>query len=283
MIDELRKQNEILVLVDGGDMFFNSKTVPELRAETILEGMNYMAYNAVTFGEGELEMGMAFLDKTLKQFPIPLVSANIRMDGLTAPVQPYIIEQFQDIRIGITAITPKVMIRSDVIRNKGLIVDEPVSALKRVLAEMKGKADLIILLSHMGFDGTKNLLKFNDMPEVSVAVAGHGRHLTDQPEKVGQTLIVQNSMGGEMLSVLRLMMDTGKQITTHELENIALTDEVPVDGYMHGKIDEFKMKESRSRSTEKELEQMEKVEKERKEILQLSPEAFIRRMTLQKQ
>ena len=282
MIKKLRESHETIVLVDCGDMFFNTRTIPKIRAKTILEGMEYMNYDAVNLGEGELDMGLTFLIGELEKHPVKIVSSNLQIvnEKNENIVAPYIIKDFSTIKIGITGITPSVMIGARVQQDDNLKISDPLPALKKNLLELKKKTNLIILLSHFRMKGTKNLLTYNDLSDVSVAVAGHGRSLTEEPKKVGDTLIVQNSMGGEYLSVLTLQVNEDGKILEHKLENIALSDEIPSDNYLRAKMDEFKALESKSLATDQERKQIAKTQKERKEILQLSPEAFIKRMKM---
>ncbi len=114
---------------------------------------------------------------------------------------------------------------------------------------------------------------------VDVAVAGHDRYLTDPPILVEQTLVVQNSLGGEQLSVLSLQIDDSNRIIGHELENIVITEETAgEDPYLSSRMMAFKKAEHRSRMSDRQVERMEKLEEERKKILQLSPQEFIKKM-----
>ncbi len=259
-------------------MFHNSRSIPQIRAETILEGISRMHYDAVNLAEGELELGASFLNEKLASYPIELVSANVDIKSGqkgAVSVKPYIIKDFGTFRVAVTGIASKVLFHADARLDKNVEITEPLSSLKPILAELKDKADVVILLSHFMLKGTQNFLTYNPLPELSVAVAGHGRNLTKNPEKVGDTLIVQNSMGGEYLSVLTLELDNSLKITSHAVENIPLTDEVPEDEFLQKKLAQFKATESKAQA---EKHKPKNVSKEQTEVLKLSPEAFIKRM-----
>ncbi len=282
-IQELRETRENFILVDCGDMFHNTRTIPEVRAKIIIEGMSRMQYDAVNLADGELELGTSFLKTSLDSYPLNLVSANINIKtdqkAKKSLISPYVIKDFGSFKVAVTGITAKVLLNLDTRFNKDVGFSEPLSSLVPVLSALKDKADMVILLSHFMMDGTKSFLAYNPLPQVSVAIAGHGRKLTKKAETVKDTLIVQNSMGGEYLSVLTLDLDDSLKITGHTVENIALTDEVPEDQFLQAKLKEFKATESKVRADRhKKGGQKANISTEQKEILQLSPEAFIRQM-----
>jgi len=282
MIDELRKTNKNLILVDSGDMFFKTKSLPQLRARLVLDGMNRMKYDAVTFGEGDLNMDFEFFLKEIAKTSMTYVSSNIQiLDKKNKKLLlPYVIKEIDGLKIAVTAITPEVMMDSQVLENKQIKIDDPILALKETIAELKEKSDFIILLSHFGMAGTKNLLTYNDLSDVSLAIAGHGRLMTDTVKKIGDTCIVQNSLGGEYLSMLKFNLDDTGKIIDSNLENIALTKDVPEDLYLMEQMGKFSAKKLKQESTRDEQEVQEASEKESLKILQLSPEAFIKKMKL---
>ncbi len=279
MIEELRKTNKNLILVDSGDMFFKTKTLPQLRAQLVLDGMNRMGYDAVTFGEGELNMDFEFFLEEIGKTSMTYVSSNIQiLDKKNNKVLfPYLIKEIDGLKIAVTAVTPEVMMDSHVHQNQQIKITDPIQSLKVTIAELKGKSDFIILLSHFGMGGTKNLLTYNDLSDVSLAIVGHGRLLTSEVEKINGTLIVQNSLGGEYLSMLTFNLDDKGKIIDSDLENIALTDDLPEDRYLMEQMGKFSAKKLKEES--KKEEQSVK-EKESMKILQLSPEAFIKKMKL---
>lgn len=232
-------------------MFFNSNTIPEIRAETIMDGMGYMRYDAVNVGEGELDLGISFFLDKMAQHSLQMVSANLKIlkGDHTNVLQPYIIKDVNGVKIGITGITPAIMIKGNIQKDSRFKIENALDALKKILPELDKKTDLIILLSHFRFSGTLDFLTSNDLPEVDIVIAGHGRKITKAPEKIKEALIVQNSVGGQYLGVLDVTLNEG-QIQAFSLENIALTDEVAIDQHMAEKIKKFKSVEGNSRPEE---------------------------------
>ncbi len=125
MIEQLRKTHKNVVLVDAGDMFFKTKSFPEIRARYILNGMDRMGYDAVTFGEGDLNMDFGFLKEQVKTLKVPFDSSNIQVfnDENTPVFLPYVIKEFDGIKIAITGVTPWVMMDDHVQENKNIKIE----------------------------------------------------------------------------------------------------------------------------------------------------------------
>ncbi|WP_321492180.1 hypothetical protein [uncultured Desulfobacter sp.] len=256
-------------------MINKSRPISEARARIIIEGISRMHYDAVNLSGGELELGVPFLKNLLDTFPIQFVSTNIGLNPSQWEkiADTYIIKEVNGVKVAITGVSAKVLLNDDVQKDKNVIISSPISTLKPVLSKLKDQVDLVILLSQMTIKGTKNFLTYNALPEVGVVIAGHGRNLTPQAVQVKDTLVVQNSMGGEYLSVLNLELDDSLNIKGHSVEIIPLTDEVPEDPVLLEKMKQFKATTSKiqakSHKTEQQLGNQ-------KELLQLSPEAFIK-------
>jgi len=193
----------------------------------ILEAMRLMGYDAVNIGENELGMGSEFLKKMAGIYKLPYISANVGFKDGKSFIQPYTIKKVDKVRIGITGIAADIFFKKKDFFKSGVVVKGFIKELKFVISELKKKTDLIILLSHLGYKGTVNLLKFNSIENIDIAVAGHGRKRLEQPEKVNGTILVQNSFGGELLGKLRITLDSNKKIKGCENKIISLTDKVP--------------------------------------------------------
>lgn len=282
LLKQLRAENKNLILLDGGDTFFSKKDVPEIRADYVLAGMGTMGYDALNIGEGDLSLGKDFFIQKVQEHHIQPVSANIRIQDKNGKDMsaPYIIREYGGLRVAVTGITPRLFIDDKVQQDPGVRVEGAIAALKEILAVLKDKSDAVILLSHFGYDGTRQMLQFNDLPGVALVIAGHGRNLTEQPEKVDDVILVQNSMGGEYLAALKIVFDDQKKILSYRLENTPLTDEVDEDSYLRTRMDQFQI-EKETRKEKDRISELEKVK--RTELLKLTPEEFINKMKKENQ
>jgi len=270
-LQELRDTYGDIFLVDCGDTFHGRNKYPKLRADLIFSGMSVMGYDALNIGEGELGLGVDYLIGLAQKYDINLVSANIAFLNDQNKVSPYIIKEINGVKIAVTGVLAGVYL-DDQPKLKNLVhVEKTNKALDRILTQLNDKADIILLLSHLGYQGTKNLFLYNNPKSISVAIVGHGRRLSQKVELFDGTLAVQNSMGGEQLSYLKII--TGKEggIETYELVNIPLTDEVSENPDLKQKMDEFERQAGK-------IANGERVKKQTLTTLQLSPEEFLKTM-----
>ena len=90
----------------------------------------------------------------------------------------------------------------------GLTFSTPESAVKKYLAALKGRTDIIIVLSHCGYQADREVAA--KVPGIDVIVGGHSHTKLLQPELVGQTIIVQAWEHAKALGVLNLRVKDGK-------------------------------------------------------------------------
>ncbi len=230
-----------------------------------------MGYDALNIGEGELELGVDYIMGLAQKYDINLVSANVSFLNDQNKVNPYIIKEINGVKIAVTGVLAGVYLDDQPQLENIVRVEKTNKALNRVLTRLKNKADIIILLSHLGYQGTKNLFSLNNPGSISVAVIGHGRKLSQKAELFDGTLAVQNSMGGEQLSYLKIIPGEEGGIENYELVNIPLTAEVSENPDLKKKMDEFERQAGKKAHGER-------VRKQTLKTLELSPEEFLKTM-----
>ena len=177
--------------MDSGNSFLKKEAYSRLKADTTISGMNLIGYDALNIGEGELSMGTEFLQELKDKASFPFVSANVFFEETGLPLgDQFLIKEFDGIRAGITGV-----IAPDAIRGKerilgDLTVENPATTLERILPELRKRSDVVIVLSHLGEKATKTLAQ--QVSGMDVAIVGNDERLSDQPERVGETLILKN-------------------------------------------------------------------------------------------
>lgn len=282
-IEKIRKENKNVLAVDCGDMFLKNKKPGELRAKTIATAMGIMKYDAINVGDYDLGFGKQFFTEIGKKNALPFVSANISLPEKKIKnegniIQPYKIINLNGIKIGITGITPAIYFTDEAIKKEVSINRDMNGELQKVLSEMNKKADFSILLSHLGDDATKNYLEMNDLEKVFVAIAGHGRHLSFEPRLVKNTYMVQNSMSGESIGVLKIHLNEKNIPESCTLENITLSLEMPEDPQIAKLIKDFDAEAIKIEESERNAEAKKEEEDARKKVLSLSPDEFMEKM-----
>ncbi len=163
----LRRQRKTygdrLILLDNGDILQGQPTCyytnyvktdePNIAAEVI----NYLQYDAETFGNHDVETGHAVYDKWIREVKCPMLGANIIDTKTNKPyVKPYTIIEREGVRVAILGmLTPAIPNWLHESLWTGLRFDEMLQTARhwiKILKEQE-KADVIIGLFHSGWDG----------------------------------------------------------------------------------------------------------------------------------
>ena len=152
-----------LILLDNGDILQGQPTCyytnyvktdePNIAAEVI----NYLQYDAETFGNHDVETGHAVYDKWIREVKCPMLGANIIDTKANKPyVKPYTIIEREGVRVAILGmLTPAIPNWLHESLWTGLRFDEMLQTARhwiKILKEQE-KADVIIGLFHSGWDG----------------------------------------------------------------------------------------------------------------------------------
>ena len=152
-----------LILMDNGDILQGQPTcyytnyiktdAPNIAAEVV----NYLHYDAQTFGNHDVETGHAVYDKWVREVNCPVLGANI-IDAKTGKpyVKPYTIVEREGVRVAILGmLTPAIPNWLHESLWTGLRFEEMLQCARqwiKVLKEQE-KADVIVGLFHSGWDG----------------------------------------------------------------------------------------------------------------------------------
>lgn len=207
-VRSIRKEQKNVLYVDAGNAFLSPKAKGGLehhkqKAETITEILNQMGLDAFAPGIQDLELGVDFLKALAAKAKFKFVSTNIVGADGKPLFAPYLIEEKAGLRIGIISITPPTELA-----DKSLKIQNPKEALANAMTEIKGKADVVILLSQLKNTESEALVK--DFPEVSIVVGGDPNLATDKAFwwNAGKTLYVDSSNEGHLLGRLDLDLYT---------------------------------------------------------------------------
>ena len=152
-----------LILLDNGDILqgqptcyytnYVKKDEPNIAAEVI----NYLQYDAETFGNHDVETGHAVYDKWIKEVKCPMLGANIIDTKTNKPyVNPYTIIEREGVRVAILGmLTPAIPNWLHESLWTGLRFDEMLKTARhwiKILKEQE-KVDVIIGLFHSGWNG----------------------------------------------------------------------------------------------------------------------------------
>lgn len=206
LIKEYRLKNKDILVLESGDIFSSHEDT--FGRKYLLEAIEYINYDAICVGDQELLNDVSFFNEMKAK--LPLISASlINKSNLELLAPPYLIKTVGSLRIGIMGIiSPKTFLFFPKQKLQNTEVLATNKSLNIYLNELIKKVDLVILLSHQGFNLDKELAL--NYPEINIIIGAHSQTLLAQPEKVNNTLILQAGEGGKHLGVLELNIKKGK-------------------------------------------------------------------------
>jgi 2',3'-cyclic-nucleotide 2'-phosphodiesterase (5'-nucleotidase family) len=203
--ERLREEKPSL-LISAGDMIQGNNWANMSQGESVIELMNQMRFDVMVVGNHEFDFGQDILKKRIAEAKFPVLGANVEgLDGL----RPYVIKEVGGVKIGIIGIVTEDTPVSTHPRNVvGLKFEPPEETIKRYIRELKEKADIIFVLSHIGYQADRILAE--RVEGIDVIVGGHSHTKIIKPVEVGKTIIVQAWEHAKALGVLDLTIENGK-------------------------------------------------------------------------
>ncbi len=226
------------MLLDGGDFAAAVSDAQKTKVSYLLRGMALLRYDAINLADKDLRYGMAYLKAMKSKYDLPFVSANIyRKDNGQLLAKPYLIKEIDGLKVGIFGITTTVA-TADV--KEAFEIKDPVLTAKQIVAELRDEVDLVIALSHLGLENSRKLP--TQVPGIDVVISGHRWNLSRQPERIGETLLMQPGAKGKYLGYLDCEVVDGK-IRLIKGEAVSLSAQIKDDEELARLVAEYDRKE----------------------------------------
>jgi 5'-nucleotidase / UDP-sugar diphosphatase len=206
-----------VLLLDAGDAMQGSLLTNIQKGYPVIPVFNAMGYDAMTIGNHDYDWGQTILADRISAATFPFLSANIVTDGpdgWTPPagVVPYIIKTVgftEKAKVAIIGVTSQETAVLNAHLTVGLTFKDPAEAIIHYYNDMAAEADVIVVLSHLGFNdggygigedvyGDKTLaqkLIVAGMP-ADLILGGHSHTNLTAATKVGDTTIAQAYYNG---------------------------------------------------------------------------------------
>ena len=145
-----------VLLLHAGDFSQGTSYFTELKGDLEVDVINAMKYDAVTLGNHEFDNGMEEIARRIRNLDVPVVCANYDFTGspLESLVSPYVVVKKAGKRIGVIGLLTDVSTVVDRSVSDKMKYLSPIESANRYAEYLKNvkKCDLIICLSHLGYD-----------------------------------------------------------------------------------------------------------------------------------
>ncbi|MEX2285240.1 MAG: 5'-nucleotidase C-terminal domain-containing protein, partial [Gemmatimonadota bacterium] len=234
VIDSVRAANPSRTyLFDSGDLLqgnplgsVHAKQLAD-QPNPVVHAMNLLGYNAAAIGNHEYNYGIPHLERAVAQAKFPFISGNTFRHGSTQHaftpyvLIPHVAGAGDTVLIGVTGNTPPGVHVWDKANVEGrLQFRNVVASLKPIVAEMKSRgADVVVVLSHGGFQGTSydtastGLPEENagarlaqEVPDIDVVFLGH-THQQVRDTTINGVLFTQAGQWAQALAHARLVLE----------------------------------------------------------------------------
>lgn len=185
LVKQLRKEHgENLLLLDNGDILQGQPTcyfynyVDTQQTNIAAQVLNYMGYDACSFGNHDIETGHAVYDKWASQLHCPVLGANIIRTETGRPYStPYAIFERDGVRIAVLSmLTPAIPNWLNGNLWDGMRFDDIATSARQWVERIKNEEhpDAIIGLFHSGWDGgiVTDSYREDDTKRVAMEVEG---------------------------------------------------------------------------------------------------------------
>jgi len=203
IIENIRKEEKNILLLDAGDIFQGTPYFNYYGGELEFKLMSMMQYDLATMGNHDFDNGIDGFYAQLPHAKFDFVSANYDFKNtvLNDIVKPYKIIIKDGIKIGIFGLGVQLDGLVDKKLYKETVYNNPIEVaqdMTKILKEEK-KCDLVICLSHLGFkykndpEKPSDIMLANKTKNIDLIIGGHTHTFLDKP------VIEKNSEGKEVL------------------------------------------------------------------------------------
>ena len=211
-IDEMRTKDSCLLLLDAGDFSQGTPYFNMFKGRAEIRLMNIMGYDAATLGNHEFDNGLDTLAARIKEANFPVVCANYKFKhkAMQKYVKPYVVIEKNGVRIGIFGLSPDVTGLVSASVTAGAYYQDPVASAQYAIKQLKKqKCDVIICLSHLGYQSDKPTQEACDVElakhiaaDVDIIIGGHTHAFLKKADTSNGIPIVQTGCKGINVGVI---------------------------------------------------------------------------------
>ena len=192
IINNIRKQEEHVLLFDAGDIFQGTPYFNFFGGELELKLMSEIGYDAATLGNHDFDNGLTGLNNQIHHANFPFLSANYDFSKtiLKDKFKAYKIFNKGNIRIGVFGIgieldglVPKKLYENTIYQDPIQKANYYAKILKN-----KKKCDLVVCLSHLGFkyknEKVSDITLASSTENIDLIIGGHTHTFLKKPVEI---------------------------------------------------------------------------------------------------
>ncbi|WP_343079458.1 thiosulfohydrolase SoxB [Ostreiculturibacter nitratireducens] len=237
VIKAIRAARPDALLLDGGDTWQGSLTAERTKGQDMVNVMNALAPDAMT-SHWEFTLGIDRVTEIVDSLPFAFLGANIFDAEWDEPAyEPYKMFERGGAKIAVIGQAfPYLPIANPKWMFPGLSFGVREERMAEVVQEVRDAgADLVVVLSHNGFDVDRKMA--SRVEGIDVILTGHTHDALPEPVMVGKTILIASGSNGKFVSRVDLDVQNGQMMGfRHKLIPI-FSDVITPDAEMTAVID----------------------------------------------
>lgn len=227
LIEQIRKQEKNVLLLDSGDIFQGTPYFNFFGGELEFRLMSMMGYDASTMGNHDFDNGLEGFKKVLPNAKFPFICSNYDfsktiLDGATIP---YKIFDKDGIKVGIFGVGIQLdgLVGKKQYQETKYLDPVEISQYYADFLKKEKACDLVICLSHIGYDYQEDPKKISDKilaaktDNIDLILGGHTHTFLNEPQRftnrAGKTVLVnQVGWAGLLLGQIDFYFDSAKNV-----------------------------------------------------------------------
>ena len=243
LIQKIRSEEKNLLLLDSGDIFQGTPYFNFFGGELEFKLMSMMGYDASIMGNHDFDNGLEGFKKVLPNAKFPFICSNYDfkntiLDGQTIP---YKIFNKNGIKVGIFGVGIEL---AGLVGKKSYgetVWQNPIEIAQRYSEFLRNdkKCDLVICLSHIGYDYKDDPKKISDKilaaqtDGIDLILGGHTHTFLPEPQsftnrKGKNVLVNQVGWAGLLLGKIDFYFDKNKKVQNISWNNQVIDDRILV-------------------------------------------------------
>jgi 2',3'-cyclic-nucleotide 2'-phosphodiesterase (5'-nucleotidase family) len=222
-INDFINSNPRTLVLDAGDFFTMSKNL--LKDSLVCEAYATIPYDGILLGDQELTRDEKFLNNVLPKLESSIILSNLEAPSLSF-VRKYKVIKRGGLSIGVIGILGGNAMKyyPKNIRDS-IVLTDPASTVNEIVKRIRPRTDVIILLSHQGFDQDQVLAK--SLKGVNIILGAHSQTVPKEAVIINDILISQAGREGYYVGLIELKLNKYKKIEEHIMSTISMTQDMP--------------------------------------------------------
>ncbi len=247
LLKSMRQKDVRTLTLDAGDQFTGQPISSLTKGRSQIKLLRKLKVDAFVPGNHEFDYGWKSLLEVTEKVKFDILLANVvRVKEQTNLFQPHKIFNLDGLTVAVTGLIYQDFKHSVIHEGiVGLEVLDPIEAAKQFVQTFKDSVDLLVALSHSGWE--QDSILASRVRELDLIIGGHSNTVLHKPRIINGVMIAHAGTKGRYLGHLNLDIDTtANAIVNYEAELIPVyTDSIKADFWVSRLVKKFEKKHAK--------------------------------------